>query len=464
MERSFDVVVIGGGPAGYVCALRSAQLGKKVALVERDQVGGTCLNRGCVPMKALLSVAKTVNDVKKAARCGVWAEVSVDFERVASWTRHIVDRSKKGVEYLLNSRGVALVRGSAEFISRDAVMVSPSGDMLRARSFVVATGSRPYDLPDAKFDSKGVISSDEVFSLKQLPNRIIIVGGGVIGVEMATALAELGSKVVIVEIMDQLLPGWCPDVVKPVYDSLGKLGVDMRIGGRIVKLEAAGSAGYRAALSDGNLVESEFVLVAVGRRPNTDGLGLEEIGIELDRKGFVNVNGRLETSVPGVFAAGDVIGVPYLAHRASDHGYQVAEIISGKRKMFEQRSVPSVVYSDPEIAVVGLDEQEASKKGIEVVTGTFQLAALARALTMNRPEGFIKLVAEKESRRIIGAQIVGANASEIISACVLAVQSGMRLEEMASSVMPHPSLVESLMECAKMATGEPLHGTLESKK
>ncbi|MDH7556213.1 MAG: NAD(P)/FAD-dependent oxidoreductase, partial [Candidatus Methanosuratincola sp.] len=369
--------------------------------------------------------------------------------------------------------------------------VLPNGGIVKAESFVVATGSRPYDLPEVRFASAGVISSDDVFSLPGLPKSICIVGGGVIGVEMATALAEMGSRVTIVEIMDQLLPGWCPDVVKPVYDSLGKLGVDMRIGKKIVKLERRGgrsadgngikkeeetakegSCGcrsgegsrYVATISDGSEVECDYVLVAVGRRPNTDGLGLEAIGVELDRKGFVKVNGRLETSVIGVYAAGDVVGIPYLAHRASDHGYQIAEIIARKRERFEQLPIPSVVYSDPEIAVVGMDEAEASKKGIEAASGTFQFAALARALTMNRPEGFVKLVAEKDSRKIIGAQIVGANASDMIGACVLAVQMGMRLDEMASSVMPHPTLVESLMECAKAGLGEPLHGSAGEKK
>lgn len=485
MEKSFDVVVIGGGPAGYVCALRSAQLGKRVALIEKDKVGGTCLNRGCVPMKAFLSVAKTIRDAKKASRSGLDVQLSLDFGKLTSWTKYVVERSRKGIEFLLKSRGVELVKGEARFVSPGAVEVLPDGCIFKAESFVVATGSRPYDLPDVRFDSEGVISSDELFSLPGLPRSICIIGGGVIGVEVATALAEMGSKVTIVEIMDQLLPGWCPEVVRPVHDSLGKLGVDMRIGKKIVKLERAGGgtaegaaegvgagkegirgrayAGgdrhrYAATLSDGSLVECDYVLVAVGRRPNTDGLGLEPIGVELDRKGFVKVNERLETSVHKIYAAGDVVGIPYLAHRASDHGYQIAEIIAGKRERFERMPVPSVVYSDPEIAVVGMDEAEASKGGIETITGTFQLAALARALTMNRPEGFVKIVAEKGSRRIIGAQIVGANASDMIGACVLAVQSGMVLEDLASSVMPHPTLVESLMECAKAAIGEPLHG------
>lgn len=491
MERSFDVAVIGSGPAGYVCALRSAQLGKRVVLIEKDQVGGTCLNRGCVPMKAFLSVAKTIRDARRASRSGLDVQVALNFGKLASWTKYVVERSRKGIEFLLRSRGVELLRGEARFVSPGTLEVLPSVGIVKAESFVVATGSRPYDLPDVRFDSAGVISSDDVFSLPELPKSICIVGGGVIGVEMATALAEMGSKVTIVEIMDQLLPGWCPDVVKPVYDSLGKLGVDMRIGKKIVKLERVGGRGvdgnrakeeggaakevscgcgsggggrYVATLSDGSAVECDYVLVAVGRKPNTDGLGLEAIGVELDRKGFVKVSGRLETSVPGVYAAGDVIGIPYLAHRASDHGYQIAEIIAGKRERLEQLPVPSVVYSDPEIAVVGMDEAEAAKKGIEAASGTFQLAALARALTMNRPEGFVKLVAEKGSRRIVGAQIVGANASDMIGACVLAVQKGVTLEEMASSVMPHPTLVESLMECAKAAAGEPLHGTAGDRR
>ncbi|MEN3055115.1 MAG: NAD(P)/FAD-dependent oxidoreductase, partial [Candidatus Methanosuratincola petrocarbonis] len=212
MERSFDVAVIGSGPAGYVCALRSAQLGKRVVLIEKDQVGGTCLNRGCVPMKAFLSVAKTIRDARRASRSGLDVQVALNFGKLASWTKYVVERSRKGIEFLLRSRGVELLRGEARFVSPGTLEVLPNVGIVKAESFVVATGSRPYDLPDVRFDSAGVISSDDVFSLPELPKSICIVGGGVIGVEMATALAEMGSKVTIVEIMDQLLPGWCPDV------------------------------------------------------------------------------------------------------------------------------------------------------------------------------------------------------------------------------------------------------------
>ena len=364
MEKSVDAMVIGGGPGGYVSAIRLAQLGKKVILVEQGDIGGTCLNRGCIPTKALIHVSRLVREVRHGERMGIKAPgVEVDFPRVQAWNRSVVGRFRKGVEYLLKANGVEVVKGTASFELANVAVVQPQGGRIKAKIVIIATGSRPSDLPVLRVDSKRILSSDDIFLLSTLPKDMVVVGGGVIGVEMATAFASLGTNVTIVEIMEQILPGFSVEIIAPVNDALRRLGVSTHLKTKVVETKYAVDR-VRLRLETGESLEANYVLVSVGRRPNTDGLNLQSTSVTLDQRGFIRVNNRLETSARGVFAVGDVTGLPYLAHRAMDQGYYAAEIASGLIDMLPPMHTPSVVYTDPEIAVVGMDEQEAVRRGI----------------------------------------------------------------------------------------------------
>ncbi len=458
--KTYDAIIIGGGPGGYVSAIRLAQLGKKVALVEKEALGGACLNRGCVPMKAILSIAKTLKDVRKAARMGIVAtQVGVDYSKAVAWNRSVMDRFRRAVALLLESNGIDLIQGSASFSSPASVKVMPQGITLGAKAIIIATGSRPLDLPGMRVDHKRIISSDELFELPSLPRSLTIIGGGVIGVEVATAFAEMGVGVAIIEIMDQLMPGWPSDVVSPVFDSLTKLGVDIRLKTKVVSLHNDGAA-VKIDLEGQHSLESEYVLVAVGRRPNSDAISIDNAGVELDRRGFVKIGKRMETNISGIYAIGDVTGTPFLAHRSSEQGLAVAETICGGAS-FDIPPVPSVVYSDPEVGVVGLDEFEAARQGFDAFTGRFAFAGSARAMTLGRLEGFVKVIGDRKTGRLLGAQVVGAGASELISECSLALSRGLTVEDVASSVHPHPTMSEAIMEAAKIAIGKPIHGPVK---
>jgi dihydrolipoamide dehydrogenase len=465
LEKSVDAVVLGGGPGGYVSAIRLAQLGNKVTLVEQGEIGGTCTNRGCIPTKALIHVSRLVREVRHGERMGIKAPgVEVDFPKVQAWNRSIVDRLRKGVEYLLKTNGVEVVKGTASFESANVVVVQPQGDRVKAKIVIIATGSRPADLPVLRVDSKRILSSDEIFALTALPKDLVIVGGGVIGVEMATAFASLGTKVTIVEIMQQILPGFSKEIIAPVSNALRKLGVEIHLDTKVVEAKYSVSGErVQLKLESGVSIEADYILVSVGRRPNTDGLNLQSTGVTLDQKGFVKVNNRLETSARGIFAVGDVTGLPYLAHRAMDQGYYAAEIASGIIDMLPPMHTPSVVYSDPEIALVGIDEEEAARRGIEVITGKFPFIANGRSLTMGRTDGFVKLIGDKSGGELLGAHMVGPGVSELISECSVALASCLTLKEIAEGVHPHPTLSEAIMEAAKAALGRPVHGSSKSQ-
>jgi len=457
LEKSVDAMVIGGGPGGYVSAIRLAQLGKKVILVEQGDIGGTCLNRGCIPTKALIHVSRLVREVRHGERMGIKAPgVEVDFPRVQAWNRSVVGRFRKGVEYLLKANGVEVVKGTASFELANVAVVQPQGGRIKAKIVIIATGSRPSDLPVLRVDSKRILSSDDIFLLSTLPKDMVVVGGGVIGVEMATAFASLGTNVTIVEIMEQILPGFSVEIIAPVNDALRRLGVSTHLKTKVVETKYAVDR-VRLRLETGESLEANYVLVSVGRRPNTDGLNLQSTSVTLDQRGFIRVNNRLETSARGVFAVGDVTGLPYLAHRAMDQGYYAAEIASGLIDMLPPMHTPSVVYTDPEIAVVGMDEQEAVRRGIEIVTGKFPFIACGRSLTMGRTDGFVKLIGDKSSGELLGAQMVGPGVSELISECAVALTASLTLKEIAEGIHPHPTLSEAIVEAAKIALGRPVH-------
>ncbi|MGQ9759681.1 MAG: dihydrolipoyl dehydrogenase [Candidatus Methanomethylicaceae archaeon] len=457
--KKFDVVVIGAGPAGYVAAIRLSQLGKKVALIEGQEIGGTCLNRGCIPTKAIIHVGHLVKEVTHGERMGIRAEsLSLDYRRMMSWIGQIVTRLRSGIDYLLRAYNVEIVRGEASFQSESSIAVSPQGDKVEGEYIVIATGSIPFELPFARSDSKRILTSDDIFKIDGLPGDLVILGGGVIGTEMATAFSSLGTRVTIIEIMDQILPGYAREVISPVEASLHRMGVQIRVSTKVERcIYTESGEKVRVYADDGTYVDGDYLLLSVGRRPNTRALKLESANVGVDSKGFIKVDGRMETTTKGIFAIGDVVGLPFLAHKAMEEGYHVAEIIAGLRDRMPKLVIPSVVYSDPEIATVGLDESDAIRAGIAPMTGKFPFASSGRSLTLGRSDGFVKVVGDSSDRKIIGAQIVGQGASELIGEISWAISSSLKMDNLVSGVHPHPTMSEAIIEAIRLALGSPLH-------
>ncbi len=461
MVKKADVVVIGGGTAGYSAAIRAAKLGRKVILVERDDaLGGTCLNRGCIPTKALLHAAHLLRSFEDAGRIGITAsDVMLDWERLQRWKDGVVRRLSQGVRFLCERNGVEVIKGTARFAGTDRIRVEGADLEIKAGAAVVATGSVPVELRGMEFDGERVISSTEALSLPRKPERILIVGGGYIGMELGTFFASVGTEVVVVELTEGILPGIDPELTSHVTRSLRELPIEVHTESRMLRLEKT-SPGILARVEgpggDDLSLEAELVLVTVGRRPFAEGLGLEELGVVRDDRGFIRVNERFETSVPGIYAIGDVTPGPMLAHRAHWDGKRVAEIICGHEPK-ERPPVPTVVFTSPEIAAVGLSESKAREKGYDVVIGKFPFTASGRALILDESRGLVKVVAERSSGRILGVGIVGPWASELIGEASLAIARGMTLEEFAGAIRPHPTLSEALGEAAEVPLGGAIH-------
>jgi dihydrolipoamide dehydrogenase len=458
MTDSFDVVVIGGGPGGYVAALRAAQLGAKTAVVERDRVGGTCLVRGCIPTKALLQSAEVYTLAKAGGQFGVISDkIGVDWTAALERKTGVVDKLVKGVEGLLKAGGVTLVRGTASLAGKGAVDVS--GERLQAKDIVIATGSAVARIP-----LKGAeltIDSDQILELKEIPGRLAVIGGGVVGMEFAAMFAALGTKVTVLEMLPQVLPMVDADLVAVYTKHLAGLGGDVHINAKVEQV-AKRNGGLQVRFSsggEGGSVDADQVLLAVGRVPYTQGLEAEKAGVKLER-GRVVVDEHLHTSADGIWAIGDVIGGIMLAHVASYEGVCAVENIVGhENRVPDYHAAPNCIYTDPEIAHVGLGEKEAKEKGIDVKVGRFPFTASARALTLGQSEGFVKVVADAGSGRLLGAHIIGPRATDLIAEATLAVQNGLTLEQIDLTIHAHPTLPESLMEAALAAQGRAIHIT-----
>ncbi|MDG6989246.1 MAG: dihydrolipoyl dehydrogenase [Nitrososphaerota archaeon] len=457
-----DVAIIGGGPGGYVCAIRAAQLGLKTVVVEADRLGGECLNYGCIPSKSLITVAKLVDRVKDAERFGVKSSgISVDFVQMQKWKGEVVSRLVSGVEGLLRGYHATVLTGEAEVAAAGRLVVTTAKgkEDVAFRNLVIATGTRSSSLPGLEFDGDLVISSKEGLELKGAPGRLMIVGGGAIGLEFASMFQKLGSAITIVEIMDQLLPGSDPEVVRVVHRKLESKGVKIHLKSKVSRIvKKGGEAEVEIESPEGKQsATADRILVSVGRKPRTEKLNLQAIGVQTDSRGYVLTNEKMQTNVPGVYAIGDVRGPPLLAHKASKEGVVAAECIAGLPSAADWKVVPDAVFCDPEVASAGLTEAKAVEAGYQVRKSRFQFAALGRALSAGEPEGFVKIVSNEQDGLVLGVQIVGPEASNLISEAALAIEMGATVEDIALTIHPHPTLPEAIMEASESAAGHPIH-------
>jgi dihydrolipoamide dehydrogenase len=463
IERETQVVVIGAGPGGYAAAFRSADLGLEVTLVDSaPALGGECLHHGCIPSKALLTATHLLDQIAAAQRMGIRADhVSVDPSIMNQWKDGILAQLAKGLDQLAARRGIEIVHGSATFTGSRRIRVSDGGaGSLSFEQAIIATGSRPIHLPGVEIDGERVLTAREALQLRDIPERFLVIGGGYIGLELGSVYARLGSRVTVVELTAQLLPGIDRDLVQVVQQTLQKRGVEIHLRTKVTGLQnEAGHITVNLAQEGGTTLalEADRVLMAVGRRPNTDGLGLEQTRIKLDARGFIPVDARRRTTDARIYAVGDVTGEPMLAHKAAREGKVAAEAIAGEPAAFDNITVPAVVFTEPEIAWCGLSEDQARAAGYAVKVGKFPFRALGRALTMNATDGFVKVIADAEREVLLGVRMVGAQVSDLISEAVLAIEIGAQLEDLAATIHPHPTLSEALAEAAEVALQRTIH-------
>ena len=459
--KTFDAVVIGAGPGGYVAAIRLAQLGKKTALVEKESLGGVCLNWGCIPSKALIAVGNLVDEIRGAAERGILvSEPRVDVAKLRAFKEGVVKKLVGGIGALEKGNGVEVLKGVATFLGPNAVEVEAGGEKTRveAGAFILATGARPIAIPGFAY-GKDVWTAREALDLPEVPARLVVIGGGVIGLELGTVYAKLGSKVTVVEALPALLTGVDPEAVRIVQKGLRQRGVDVHLNAKAKGLDAVGGALSVRIEVDGKeqAIPADKVLVAVGFRPNTEGLGLEAAGVKLDARGYVQVDDQLRSSVPSIFAVGDLVGPPFLAHKASKEGEIAAEVIAGHKSARDWVAMPGAIFTDPEVATAGLSEEQARAKGLDPIIGKFAFAALGRAIAIDHTEGFVKVVADRESKVLLGVTMVGPEASDLIAEATLALEMGAYVEDVALTVHAHPTLAEAFMEASKAALGEAIH-------
>ena len=457
-----DVVVIGAGPAGYVCAIRLAQLGKKVTVIEKTNVGGVCLNVGCIPSKALIHAGTVYDRTQHAAEMGITIKgAALDMKKLMTWKGEVVKKLTGGVGQLLKANGCNLIAGEAKFTSATAVEVKTATgtDIIQFKQAVIATGSRPAKIPGFDVDQELVLDSTGGLSQDTVPGTLLCVGGGYICLELGTFYSKVGSKVTVVEASPLLLGIVDPDLVRVVQKNLQKRGVEIMTSTMVKGVKKNAKSVEVTFASEGVEKKQTFdrVLVTIGRTPKTENLGLDRAGVKVDSKGFVPVNERRQTSVPSIYAVGDVAGQPLLAHKGSKEGMVAAEAIGGLKTIYDVKAMPAVVFTDPEIATVGLTEAEAKAKGLSVTVGVFPYAANGRALSVAEPDGMVKLVSDSKKGTLLGCHIVGAEASNLIAEATLAIEMGAHVEDLALTVHAHPTLPETIMEAAEVALGHPIH-------
>jgi len=464
MAKEYEAIVIGGGPGGYVAAIRLGQLGVKTLCVEKEYMGGVCLNWGCIPSKALIAAANFAHKARHAEHMGITVQnLEVDVPKMQEWKEGIVKKLTSGVRSLVKGNKSDIVMGTAKLTGKNAVEVTDAEGKKETyeatKGIIVATGALMIQIPGFEPDSEVVITAREAVSLQSAPDSMVIIGGGYIGLELGMVYQKLGTKITVVEMMDRILPGADADLVRVVQKRLEKDGADLYVKSKATKLDKSGEKARITIETDGkeHVVEADKVLVAVGFKPNSQGLGLEEVGVELDDRGHILVDDQLRTNVSTIFAIGDVSGMPYLAHKASKEGEIAAEVIAGHKSARDYRGMPAVVFTDPEIATVGLTETEAKSQGKKVKIGKFPFSASGRAMAVSETDGFIKVIIDEEDNQLLGVAIVGPEASDLISESALALEMCAFAEDVALTVHPHPTLGEGVMEAFKSALGEAIH-------
>lgn len=454
-----DVVVLGAGPGGYAAAFRASDLGKKVILIDKDtSLGGVCLNRGCIPSKALLHLARVKSETAEVAKFGLsFPAPTWDLEAVKEWKdKRVVGRLTKGIAGLAKARKVTVLTGTGVFTDSSTIEVTGADGTTQVTfdDAIIAVGSHPTKIPSFPEDPR-IMDSTGALALDDVPEKLLIIGGGYIGLEMGTIYNSLGSEITVVEFMPNLLPGADADVVKPLEQRLKKDFKSIRTGTKVIGIEVQekclavtieGAAGQE-------ILEVDKVLVAVGRRPNTQGSGFETIGLDIDERGFIKVDEKRQTNIPHIYAIGDITGDPMLAHKATYEGKVAAEVICGEPAAFDAAVIPAVIFTDPEIAWAGVTETQAKEQGIEYDKGVFPWSASGRALALGRTEGFSKALFEKGSGKLIGMSIVGTNAGDLIAEAVLAIEMGADAEDISLIIHPHPSLSESVGNAAEIVAG-----------
>ncbi|MBX3158311.1 MAG: dihydrolipoyl dehydrogenase [Deltaproteobacteria bacterium] len=467
-EQRFDAVVIGAGPGGYPAAIRLGQLKVKTAVIEREYMGGVCLNVGCIPSKAVIHAAKMFDKMSHADDIGIGiaGKPTLDMKKMQTWKGGVVNKLTSGVRTLLKGNGVTILEGTAKLEKpgpdghRIVVQTKDGPQTVVAKNIVIATGSRPIEIPGFKIDQQRIIDSTGALALDEVPKRMVVIGGGYIGLELGMVYAKFGTKVTVVEALPRLLGTMDKDCVAVVDRKLKKMGVEVMVNAKAKSWEDKGDRAVLTVEIDGKTatIDTDKILLSVGRRPNTENLGLDTVGVALDKRGYVLADEHLRTNVGGIYAIGDVIGGMMLAHKATKEGEVVAEVIAGHKAAFDVRTIPAVVFTDPEIASTGLTEEEAKEKGhAKLRVGKFPFAALGRALSVNETDGFVKVIADAGTGELLGVHIVGNGASDLISEAALAIEMGAVADDLRLTIHPHPTLSEAVMEAAAVALGEAIH-------